>query len=377
MNIVKIIIKKIYHIILDRIPVNNSIVFESVPDFSDNTKAVYDEMIKRGLNQTYRFVWFCRGDDVKKSHVNGEIFIMPKNRIKKWYYSFFAKCLISCNEYLVTKKRGQCSFYLTHGTPIKSVRDYYTISDKIDYMLTASKEVNKICAYQFNFDENKSIPLGFPRNDALSLKCESMAKYFGDKYDKYIVWYPTYRQHRNGSNTAVQYALPILHDQDMALELNNFAKDKNVVLLIKPHFGQDVNYIKKMELSNIIFIDDCFFEKIGKSSYEFLGLSDALITDYSSVYFDYTLCDKPIAVVWEDIEQYSVNPGFAVDLEDYLKGAVKIYSLDDFRTFIIDLVEGNDKLRIERNEIKNRVNYSTDSKNSERVVDFIIEKAHL
>ena len=65
-----------------------------------------------------------------------------------------------------------------------------------------------------------------------------------------------------------------------------------------------------------------------------LAGSDALITDYSSVYYDYTLHDKPIAVVWEDIEDYKRFPGFAVDLSDYLKGAEKIYKIDELCGFV-------------------------------------------
>ncbi|MGN0243006.1 MAG: CDP-glycerol glycerophosphotransferase family protein [Lachnospiraceae bacterium] len=371
------IFKKIYYIARNFFPISNSIVFESVPDFSDNTKAVYDEMVSRGLNRKYKFVWLCWKDDVKKCGDSHDILIMSQDYIKKWYYTTCSKCLISCNRYLGTLRKGQISFYLSHGTPIKRVGHSYKTSNEVDYLLTASKEVNKMCAYEFGFDETRTIPLGFPRNDVLTLKHERLTEYFGNEGSKIVVWYPTFRQHRNGKNTASQYALPILHDQDMAIELNHFVKEKNVVLVIKPHFAQDVSYIKKMELSNIIFIDDSFFEKIGKSSYDFLASSDALITDYSSVYYDYTLCDKPIAVVWEDIEQYRREPGFAVDLDDYLKGAVKIYSLNDFKAFILDLAEGNDRLRIERNEIKNRVNYSTDARNAERVVDFIIEKSNL
>ena len=35
------------------------IVFESLPDFSDNTRAVFDEMVRRGINKKYKFIWLC------------------------------------------------------------------------------------------------------------------------------------------------------------------------------------------------------------------------------------------------------------------------------------------------------------------------------
>ena len=60
-----------------------------------------------------------------------------------------------------------------------------------------------------------------------------------------------------------------------------------------------------------------------------------------------------------------------------VKGAEKIYNLDDFEAFIHRIAKGEDILRKERAEINAQVNHSTDGKNAERVVDFIIEKAGL
>ena len=43
-------------------------------------------------------------------------------------------------------------------------------------------------------------------------------------------------------------------------------------------------------------INDSFFIDNDITSYELLAACDSMITDYSSVYFDYTLCDKPIGL---------------------------------------------------------------------------------
>ena len=100
--------------------------------------------------------------------------------------------------------------------------------------------------------------------------------------------------------------------------------------------------------------------------------------DYETAYyFAYLLCDKPIALMWEDIEDYRKDPGIAVDVDYIGKGAEKIYNLADFESFIIKVSEGIDNLRNERREICEWANYATDGKNTERVVDFIIEKANL
>ena len=200
---------------------------------------------------------------------------------------------------------------------------------------------------------------------------------FPVNYQKIAVWYPTFRQHKNGSATACQNALPILNCAENARKLNEVARKNNVLLVVKPHFAQDISYITDCNLSHIRFINDSFFAEHDISSYEFVGSCDALITDYSSIYYDYLLCDKPIAAIWEDIEEYRANPGFAVDVDYYVKGAEKVYTLDDFESFIDRLANGVDLLREERAEINALVNQSTDGKNAARVADFIIEKAGL
>ena len=171
--------------------------------------------------------------------------------------------------------------------------------------------------------------------------------------------------------------MPIIHDVAAAQQLNQWANEKNVLIVLKPHFAQDLSQIKNLHLSNIRYIDDSFFAKNKISSYEFVGSCDALITDYSSIYFDHMLCNKPIGLVWEDIDEYREKPGFAMDVEACGKGGVQIYNIADFLNFITQISEGIDVCAEARNEICRQVNYAADGKNAKRVVDFMIEKANL
>ena len=162
----------------------------------------------------------------------------------------------------------------------------------------------------------------------------------------------------------------------IAERLNLVARENNVLIIVKPHFVQDNSLFSVIDMSNIWMIDDSFFDQYGFTSYEMLASSDALLTDYSSVYFDYMLCDKPTGVVWEDIDSYREHPGFAMDLDNYMKGAEKIYNIDDLCQFVSLVARNEDRLQNERREIRDVVNFSTDGKNAARVVDFITEKAN-
>ena len=126
-----------------------------------------------------------------------------------------------------------------------------------------------------------------------------------------------------------------------------------MLIVVKPHFAQITNNIRNYCLSNILFIDDTFFDKNNISSYEFVGSTDGLITDYSSIYYDYTLCDKPICLIWDDIENYRKNPGLIDRYEYLMSGGEKAYSVDDLISFVDRVYKGIDILKEERNNKQN------------------------
>ena len=226
--------------------------------------------------------------------------------------------------------------------------------------------------------KEKIVPLGFPRNDILTNINIDLKKLFKNcDFNKVIVWYPTYRQNRNATVKLSGSTLPLIHDPESAVQLNEVAKNNKVLIVLKPHFAQDLSYVKKSELSNILFIDDKFFVDNNITSYEFVGSCDAMISDYSSIIFDYTLCDKPIGMVWEDIEEYKKSPGISNGVEKYLSCGEKIYTLEELENFVVNVANDVDTTKEERRNVCKQVNYSQDGKNSERVVDFIIEKANL
>ena len=370
-------IKNIGKSILKLFIPSNIIVFESIPDLSDNTKAVFDEMVRRGINQKYRLYWMVKNT---KNHprMRNVKYLSDKRRMSHLIVEK-ARCIICCNWFYQTTSPDRPSFYLSHGSVLKVAKNYYKMPEGITYAFAASEPFIEMSAYNMSADPDKMVALGFPRNDALTTtKHIDIKQILGTDCDKVIVWYPTFRQCMHaGAQTATTWALPILHNKEKAQLLNEFARSQNVLIVMKPHFLQLTQDIKDLHLSNIRFIDDTFFAKNMISSYEFVGKCDALLTDYSSIYYDYTLCDKTIGVVWEDLEDYLKKPGLVPNYEYYMQGAEKIYTLDELCAFVENVANGIDLLKEQRNHIKNIANYAADGKNTERVVDFIIEKAKL
>ncbi|MBQ8658556.1 MAG: CDP-glycerol glycerophosphotransferase family protein [Clostridia bacterium] len=367
--------KKWIKTILYKISIKKCIIFESCPDVGDNPKGVFDEMLRRGLNKKYKLVWLLFDNNTDYPSMENVEYV-KKGTKEYGKYMRSAKCFICCNRFVYSDISQQKSFFLTHGMYVKNPKAYYKIPKQIDYCLSSSESLKEMQANAISAPLEKMFALGYPRNDILTEQPLELRAYFG-KYKKFIVWYPTFRQHNTGMSTGSTHAFPIIWDKENAKRINECAQRNNVLIILKPHFAQDTTKIQMLRLSNIRLIDDTFFKKNNLTSYHFVGSCDAMLTDYSSIYFDYTLCDKPIGLVWEDYAEYERNPGFAFDMEYYMRGGVKIFNTEDFENFIQSVAEGTDQLKKERREIRQLSNYSTDGQSSVRVTDFIIEKANL
>ena len=360
--------------------VKPSIIFESYPDFTDNTKAVFDEMIARNYNRKYYLFWYINNSEYAIINKSGNIEYWErwdnkslKNKIRSLSLRKKVKAVIMCNRFITPTPFSKCdvSIYLTHGTPIKNTKNYYNIPACVDFCLASSTQAKALVAESFNYDIKKVIPLGLPRNDVFTKPVIDIKKLLNTTCSKIIVWYPTYKQHNSGMKTGSDKAIPIIYNKNSRLKLNNELQKRNIMIVIKPHFAQDLSFICKQDLSNMKFIDDKFYEAKGITSYQFLAASDALLTDYSSVYCDYLLCDKPIGLIWEDIEDYKLNPGLHPKYKELSIGTYKIYTLDDLLCFVNNLGNDVDPLKHERQNLRDILNKSIDGKNSIRVVDFI------
>lgn len=368
-------IGKILKSIAKLIPTSNLIIFESGPDFSDNTKVVFDEMITRGLNNRYKLYWICFDKyELKYSQYHNVEYINSNDKWKLRFIKYAAKAVICCNRFIGADKKNQTVYYLMHGSPIKNTSGYYKCPDYVDYMITAGDYMNEKSANAMGISESKCVPLGYPRNDILVKPNVDIAEYLG-KFAKYIIWYPTVKQFSDGRDYGIKPITFLDNDESMK-QLNDYAKKHDVLIIVKPHFAQIAN-IEIANLSNIRFIDDKFYKSNNLIPYEFMGSCDALLSDYSSVFYDFMVCNKPIGLVWNDVEEFQKNVGLFDFYEETTAGCSKIYTFDDLCNFIKNVADGKDELSEMREHLCNRINAPRDGNNAVRVVDFIIEKSKL
>ena len=127
----------------------------------------------------------------------------------------------------------------------------------------------------------------------------------------------------------------------------------------------------------IFFLKDCDLQRCRLDLYEVLNASKILITDYSSVFYDYLLLDKPI--VFLNIQNSYVNNdrGFMVEsLESWLPGPI-VSNQIDLQDKICNFVDGLDDYLDARSKAKNLHHRFKDSNSSLRVwekIDSIVFK---
>ena len=103
--------------------------------------------------------------------------------------------------------------------------------------------------------------------------------------------------------------------------------------------------------SNIKKIDNQFFDDIDIPMYEFVALTDALISDYSSIGIDYLIVNHPIAFTLDDFEEYKKTRGFIIDDPRIYMPGHHLYIYEDLKRFLSDVSEGKDSYKEQREKV--------------------------
>jgi len=273
---------------------------------------------------------------------------------------------------------NQKIFNLWHGSALKRIGNYTTSKKKPkgalsdSNILVASDFFKPIAMENYGHDENQLFIGGNPRNDLLFSKKDcfkllSINKFF---YNKIVLFMPTFRSSNAINKIDSSIEFPII-TQDNINRLNQFLTEKKILLIIKPHpYQNDIDFLN-IKLSNIIKYTNDELINLDVCLYELLGQVDALLTDYSSVFFDFLLTQKPIGFVIDDIEDYADRRGFTVDNPLNLMPGEKIYNIEDLSIFLEGLLINTDSYIDERKKINSLTNKYHDGQNCSRILDFL------
>lgn len=359
--------------VLKVLPMKNIILFESMPDFADSTIYVYNELIKRGYGKKYKFIWLCHDENHKESFKKICKINISRNRAKNFYYQYVSKYIIVNNYIIYRKRKTQKIIFIQHGGTTKFTRNYYTFKGDVTAVVNLCPYLNKAEAYQLDVPLQKVYGLGLPRNDAIIDSKVELHKLF--KFDgKIIFYYPTVKSWKDGKSHGSSNISDLLITQNDYEIINSNLRNNNLLLVIKLHWSSNPIYSSKKRYSNILFVDDCFFANKNTSSYSCLSKADALLTDYSSVFYDYLLADKPIGFIWTDFEQYSSNPGLVKEfVYTTSRCGSHIHTRDELFEFFDDIANGNDQKKDDRKYVRSLIFPYANKRSTQRVTDFIIK----
>jgi len=309
----------------------NLIVFESSLGrrMNDSPKALYDELVRRGDTRTK--VWIQNGKaKVSDQHSR----VVPRLSIEYFWYLARAKYWVTEQNlpHYVTRRSKGVYLQTWHGTPLKRMlHDIEVIHGRDEgYLERVSQAVAQwshlispsayaTTAFASAFRHQATVlEVGYPRNDSLLAPdrdevARRIRRKLGVPSDKKTVLYaPTFRDDDAAGGNRFFFNPPF-GIEDMAEALGT-----EYVLLVRLH-----SLIK-----NKLPIPEGYEDRIiDVSSYadlnELFLAGDALITDYSSLFFDYSVLRRPIVFFPYDLEKYRDElRGFYLDYDHDLPGPI-------------------------------------------------------
>lgn len=348
--------------------------------FNDNLEAMLVHFINNNYTKKYKIYCLLAEPKVYESKYKNENIYFVSGILSSIFHLLSSKYIFHTHSLSVVAFkacRNQKIFNLWHGSPLKRMGNYKKDSKKPvgarsdNYLLVTSKFFIPISMESYGHTEEQIFLGGNPRNDLLfsDKNCKEILG-INNQYDKIILFMPTFRKSKIINRIDSTSDFPIISSKNIS-EINSFLKENKVLLVIKPHpYQNDIEFLN-LEFTNIIKFTNEDLAMKNVLLYELLGQVDALVTDYSSVYFDFLLTQKPIGFVLDDIEEYKDKRGFVVENPMNLMPGEKIYNEEDFLRFIKNICAGIDNYKEERRRINDLANKYQDNKNCERILNFL------
>ena len=238
---------------------------------------------------------------------------------------------------------------------------------KYTKVITSAEAIRENYAEAFGISIEKTKATGVPRTDVFfdeQCKAEKCVKIYEEypelKNKKIILFAPTYRGKRAED---ASYEFGKIEFESLYQQLK-----EEYVIIFKWHPALYNNLKRK----HILVYDeskykDFFYDMSEKREVnDLLFVADILVTDYSSVIFDYALLNKPIIYFMYDIEQYEGGRGLYYELEEYLYGPI-VKTTND----LIMAIKEEKNFKIERQKFRDKFMSACDGCATERVCQWI------
>lgn len=241
---------------------------------------------------------------------------------------------------------------LCHWLQLRNRRFFWRLYPRrpIDLLIAASDEVKKVFQGAFNLSPDLCKVTGYPRNDVLFAPPTMPSK----DGQRQVVYLPTWRGQAQDQVSFFEFDVE---------QVNALLRQHNIVLYFKPHPANTprAKFVQRIRNSSNIRFLEC------DDLYEVLNSFDVLVTDYSSIYFDYLLLDRPIVFLAPDLETYTTGDHeLYYDYASVTPGP-KVRTWEEMVMVLAEELAHPERHAEQRNVICKRFNTYCDGKSSERM----------
>lgn len=357
-------------------------------NYSDNSKYFF-EYVNSTEKKEITAIWLTKNTDVIESLDSKGYKAFHVNSLKGIYYSLRAKYgVLSSGNYDINPYLTGNMFLiqLWHGIPLKKIMYDDKINQnetgysrvlnlifpyrhrKYSMLIASSEEVREKMAQSFRVEKRIVKITGFPRNEAFNMKTTHypLLKELNDhkKEGKSIgIYLPTFRDENPD-----QFINEIIESFN---EIDNKLESINCIIYVKMHYM----HLSSLAEKNIIFRNFRIIQdsEVKSDIYPLLPLSDFLITDYSSIYFDYLLLRKPMIFFPFDMETYiSKSRELYYKYEDVTPGIKAMNSPELFEA-IRDTLNLHDNFIDAREKTRKEFHEVIDGNYSDRLFNEILQ----
>jgi teichoic acid glycerol-phosphate primase len=316
-------------------PLKNKVVF--VVSFSENNKSVYHEIRRQEFSCRTIFLTSKKVYPSFLKFKEATVLLFEFKHLgqflKSIYHLATAKVVLIDNYYgflasIEFKDTAQC-IQLWHAVGAikkfglqdpsiqnrseRAINRFNKVYQSFDKVVVGSEAMAEIFKDAFNINDSKLLRTGIPRTDIfyngnlqISISEKLYHKYPFLKDKKIILYAPTFRD-----NNLNSFNLEL----ELSLLKQNLEKDYILLLKLHPAIRNKLSFPKEY---NSFVYDFSYYRNMN----ELLFITDILITDYSSIPFEYSLLGKPMIFFWYDIDYYQEARGFWEDYTTLIPGPI-------------------------------------------------------
>ncbi|MBP2623964.1 CDP-glycerol glycerophosphotransferase family protein [Streptococcus oricebi] len=342
--------------------------------YSDNSRAIFEYLTEHqetlGLKRVF---WYTNSLEIYQSLSSKGYHVLMGLNLKSAFWHLRSKVhFIDQNPrdilgYLSVRAHR---INLWHGVPLKKIgidivenykpqprwwKKWTSAGFWVDqYLVATSPLAAELLTHAMDLPAEKALLASYPRNAVL---LKEKGKQLGQ--NRRVYYLPTFRN--DGQRN------PILNE-DLS-SLNELLTENRIELSIKPHFASLADWKLADDLSNIHVLE------AKEDVYEGLQTTDILITDYSSVFFDFLLTGRPILFFPYDYENYKNDErGFTMPYNENTPGK-KVYTYQDLLKSLLEISQDPDSYRTsyqsQYEEVCKKVHQFVEEPNYDSILKFI------